>query len=773
MQALLPEQIVAAETTRLRLDLSGCVQGVGFRPYVFRLANAERLHGFVRNTAQGVTVEVEGTIEAVNRFVARLDNEMPPQARVFERRAKILAPRRDGGSFIVSPSSSADAPSALVMPDLATCSACLGEMLDPADRRFGYAFTTCMHCGPRYSIVHALPYDRERTAMRDFPMCARCLAEYRDPVSRRFHAETVACPDCGPQPALWCADGRELAAHADSIRLAAAALREGRIVAVKGLGGYQLLADASNADAVRGLRERKQRPSKPFATMFPTLAMVERAAHVSAAESLLLLSPQAPIVILRARQGGIPLAAGIAPGNPSIGVMLPCTPLHHLLLMELAFPVVATSGNARDEPIATSNCEALDRLGGIADMFLVHDRPILHAVDDSVVRVIAGREVVLRRARGYAPMPFAWRHVTQPVLALGGQQKNAVATGFGGRIFLGPHIGDLASPLARDACERAARELPALHALQPVSVACDAHPDYASSRLAERSGLPVVRVPHHLAHVVACMVDNEIEAPVLGVAWDGSGYGGDGTVWGGEFLGVRATRYRRYAHLFPFRLPGGEAAVREPRRAALGVLHAIFGASCMDMSGLAPIAAFTRQERSVLAGMLSRGVNAPLASSAGRLFDAAAAILDLFQVASFEGEAAMAVEFAADRAPAPAALPAPALIEHEQHLVLDWRPTFAAMVEQQQTGVAAESLAAGLHAALADSIVCVAQHAGISRVLLTGGCFQNTRLTACALERLRHAGFEPYSHHRIPPNDGGLAAGQIAFAARPLLQETR
>jgi hydrogenase maturation protein HypF len=451
--------------------------------------------------------------------------------------------------------------------------------------------------------------------------------------------------------------------------------------------------------------------------------------------------------------------------------MLPYTPLHHLLLRDLNFPIVATSGNLGDEPIVADETEALDRLGGIADCFLVHDRPIRRPVDDSVVHVMAGQSVILRRARGYAPMPVLYAAVTGSVLALGGQQKNTVAAGFAGQLFLGPHIGDLGTARSREVFARQASELPALHGINPQVVACDTHPDYHSSSVAMGSGLPVTRVPHHLAHVLACMVDNGLDGPVLGVAWDGTGDGRDGTIWGGEFLTVDAERFRRIAHLRPFRLPGGDAAVREPRRAALGLLHEIYGADALTNTELCPVAAFTAHERGVLATMLQRGVNAPFTSSAGRLFDAVAAILGLCQHNRFEGEAAMAVEFAASRARETAALPAFVIRESDGPLVLDWLPPLLALIQERQRGAPPDLLAAALHDAMGAAIVDVARRVGRRRVVLTGGCFQNARLTERTVDLLCAAGFAPYFHHRIPPNDGGLAAGQAVFAARPLIEE--
>lgn len=750
---------------RVRLDVTGAVQGVGFRPFVWRLASTEGLGGFVRNTGDGVAIEIEGDGKAIGRFLRRLEAEMPPHAAIGARRAAPVAPSGER-DFVVQPSTRESMGAGVVMADLATCADCLREIMDPGDRRYRYPFTSCVNCGPRYSVIEALPYDRARTTMRHFPMCAACRAEYEDPACRRFRAEPIACPECGPALELWDHAGRVIAARTAALEAAAEAVRRGMILALKGLGGFQLLADAANEDAVRRLRAGKGRPRKPFALMFPSLAAIEKVARVGEAERLLLTSPEAPIVLLSVRPGAeAALAPSVAPGNSCVGAMLPYTPLHHLLFKALGFAVVASSGNRGDEPIVADEGEVRERLGGIADFLLVHDRPIRNAVDDSVVRVMGGREVVLRRARGYAPLPIACASVSAPVLALGGQQKSAVATGHGGQLFLGPHIGELSSSGTRAAFARQAADLPRLHLITPARVAADLHPDYHSTRMADSFGLPVARVPHHLAHVLGGMIDNELTGPVLGVAWDGTGYGGDGTIWGGEFLAVDDESFRRAASLLPFRLPGGEAAVREPRRSALGALHAIFGDDAPAMN------AFTSAERAVLATMLRRGVHAPLTSSAGRLFDAVASLLDLRQVASFEGEAAMAVEFAAGRADRVEPLPAAAICEEAGLLVVDWRPMVAGLVEARARGSMPEALAAGVHEGLAAAIVAVAKRVGRERVVLSGGCFQNALLTELTIERLRKAGFVPFWHRRIPPNDGGLAAGQALFAARPLIEE--
>jgi hydrogenase maturation protein HypF len=765
-----PMTIQSEPRRRLRLDVTGAVQGVGFRPFVHRLAVSEGLSGFVHNTGEGACLEVEGPLLALDRFLSRLDAEITPPARIFERQVRRLAACGDQ-DFVITPSTRTGERSAVVLPDLATCPECVKEIFDPNNRRYLYPFTTCVHCGPRYSIIEAVPYDRSRTTMQCFAMCTGCLAEYEDPGSRRFHTETNACPQCGPQLAMWNAVGDVLATGDQAIREAADALRQGQIIALKGLGGFQLLVDARNDIAVRRLRDQKRRPAKPFAIMVPTLADALQVAAISVQEEQLLRSAAAPIVLLRLRLGPKLIAANVAPANPLIGVMLPYTPLHHLLMAELDCPIVATSGNRGDEPITTDEGAALESLAGLADLFLVHDRPILRPVDDSVVRVIARRETVLRRARGYAPLPLANHFGTKSGLALGGQQKNTVAIAAGKQIILGPHIGDLGGTETRAAFARTVAELTALYHVRSELVASDEHPDYYSTRYADGLGPRVEHVPHHLAHVLAGMVDNGLDGPVLGIAWDGTGYGRDGTIWGGEFLAVDGAGYHRAAHLMPFHLPGGEIAAREPRRAALGALYAIFGEAAFAMTDLCPIAGLEPAERRVYATMLARGVNSPLTSSVGRLFDAVAAILGLRQKVSFEGEAAMAVEFAAERVVNASRLASAAISNENDTLVIDWRPVLATMVRASREGVPLENQAAAFHEALTEAIVAVATRIGTKRVLLTGGCFQNARLTELAIGRLRAAGFKPYWHQCVPPNDGGLAVGQAAFLTRPLIEE--
>ncbi len=754
---------------RLRVTIRGAVQGVGYRPFVYRLATEMGLAGWVSNTTQGVFIEVEGPLAALRTFLRRVRRERPPRAAVHSLDAVYL----DAVGFVgfqIRESTAEGARTVAVLPDIATCPDCLRELFDPADRRYRYPFINCTNCGPRFTIIEALPYDRPNTTMHGFTMYPACRAEYDDPLDRRFHAQPIACPACGPHLALWDGRGRVLAAREAALQEAAEALRRGAIVALKGLGGFQLLVDARREEAVARLRRRKRREEKPFALLYPSLQAVRRDCLVSGEEAALLASPEAPIVLLR-RRAGASVAAAVAPGNPSLGVMLPYTPLHHLLTSELGFPVVATSGNLAEEPIVTDEREALDRLGGIADLFLVHDRPIARHVDDSVARVVAGRPLLLRRARGYAPLPVTLHGPAAgdgPLLAVGGHLKNTVALAVGAQVFISQHIGTLETAPAYEAFVRVIDDFARLYQAPPRVVACDAHPDYLSTQHAERSGLPLLRVQHHHAHVLACMAEHELEGPVLGVAWDGSGDGMDGTVWGGEFLRVTAGGFHRVASLRRFPLPGGEQAVREPRRTAVGLLHAVFGDAALEMVHLAPVAAFSETERRVLRQMLVRGVNSPPCSSVGRLFDAVAAILGIRQRCSFEGQAAMELEFLLEGVATDEAYPLP-VIESEdvggrRLLLLDWEPMVRSVLDDGRAGAPPGLISARFHNALAEATLTVARRVGEERVVLTGGCFQNAYLTERAVRRLRGEGFRPYWHQRIPPNDGGLSLGQVVAA---------
>jgi hydrogenase maturation protein HypF len=741
------------------VTICGAVQGVGFRPFVYRLATELNLAGWVKNSTLGVVVEVEGRRGDVDKFLHRLQLEKPDRSFIQSCETTLLDPVGLTG-FKIHESDPAGTKSAIILPDIAVCDACTQEIFDPGNRRYRYPFANCTHCGPRFSIIESLPYDRANTSMRRFTMCAACQSEYDDPRDRRFHAQPNACPQCGPHVELWDACGVCVETHDRAIQAAAAAIREGSVVAVKGLGGFHLLVDAQCEAAVTRLRARKHREEKPLALMFPSLDAARAACEISRLEERLLLSPESPIVLLRRATSFCQVSGAVAPGNPYLGVLLPYTPLHHLLMRELNTPVVATSGNISDEPICIDEHEALRRLSGIADFFLVHNRPIVRHVDDSITRVMMGREMVTRRARGFAPLPVMLKNRVAPTLAVGAHLKNTVAFALENLVFISQHIGDLETEAAHSAFRKAAADLPGLYGAKPGVIAADAHPDYLSTRFAIESSLPVARVQHHYAHVLSCMAENELEPPVLGVSWDGTGYGSDGTIWGGEFLRVDGKTFERVTHLRRFPLPGGDTAVREPRRSALGVLFEIFGEEIFEMKHVASIAAFTSQERSMLKGALRGKVNTPMTSSVGRLFDAVASLLNLRQIVRFEGQAAMDLEFAADVA---AQVKSYILRVGD---VVDWEPMIREMLAEIAENTPASIIAARFHVTLAEMIVAVARRASEKCVVLSGGCFQNRPLTEFTVERLRASGFRPYWHQRVPPNDGGIALGQILAAAR-------
>lgn len=753
---------------RLRLELSGVVQGVGFRPHAQRLAAELGIAGFAANTADGLVVEVEGDHARVQAFRARIVTDAPAPARVRAVRETALPPTGEA-AFAIRPSLSAGAAALAVPPDLATCDACLREMLDPADRRFRYPFVSCAQCGPRWSLLEGLPFDRERTTMRGFPLCEACAAEYHDATDRRAHAQTLCCPACGPQLALWDAAGGVLAVRDDALLRAAAAIRAGAVVAIKGVGGFQLVVDARDPAAVGRLRARKRRPHKPFAVLCASLDEARRLCTVRPPEAEWLAAPAAPIVLCERRDDAA-VVSEVAPGNPWLGIMLPASGLHHLLARAVGGPVVATSGNRSGEPLCIDEHEARERLAGIADLFLVHDRPIARAVDDSVLRIVLGRELVLRNARGLAPTPVG-AGSQAAVLAVGGHLKSAVAVQVDDNGLLGQHLGDLDTLEARGGFARAVDDVRRLFGA-PALVVHDLHPDYHASRFAAAQPVPRVPVQHHLAHVLACLRDNGWQGPALGVAWDGTGLGDDGTLWGGEFLRVTEGGWSRLAHLRTFALPGGEAAIRTPRWAALGLLHELYGLRDARQIALRCLGVGADEVDRRLA-MLERGTACPRTSSAGRLFDAAAALLGLAAATSFEGQAAMQVEFAAGRACGPAdAYPFEVVAPDDGPWVVDWGEAVEALLADVEAGTPVSAIAARFHATLAEAIASIAVRVGEPTVALSGGCFQNRVLTERTVVRLRAHGLHPLWHRRVPPNDGGLALGQLEAVSRGFVGRT-
>ncbi len=754
---------------RRAITISGIVQGVGFRPHIYRLASRLGIHGFIGNTGGGIVIEVEGQPEALDRFLAELTTQPPPLARIDELRWS-SQPTRGDTAFRIEPSALDESGPVFISPDVATCADCVAELFDPRDRRYRYPFLNCTNCGPRLTIVTGAPYDRERTSMVGFAMCPACRAEYEDPTNRRFHAQPTACPACGPQLVYLDDRGRPSEA-VDPIAAAAAALRQGKIGAIKGLGGYHLSCLAMDEEAVSELRRRKHRDEKPFAIMVEDIAAAHAICEVSSEEEVLLLSPRRPIVLLR-RQADVCLALGIAPRNPWLGLMLPYTPLHHLLLRELdRTPLVMTSGNRSDEPIAYEDQDARDRLAGIADFFLVHDRPIHLRCDDSVTRIVAGVELPIRRSRGDAPRPISLpMECRQPTLALGGQLKTTFAMGRGHHAFLSHHIGDLDHYAAYRAYAEAIDHYERLFGLRPETLVHDLHADYQSTRYArEHAGTRLtVAVQHHHAHMASCMAEHGLDEPVIGVTFDGSGFGTDGVIWGGEFLTGDYRAFRRSAHLRPVAMPGGEQAIREPWRMAAAHL-ADAGQNLAILSER-----ISSQSLSLVERMIAAGFNAPLTTSAGRLFDAVAALAGVRHRVSYEGQAAMELEWLAWEVAPDEVYPFEVLRTSKKDpsadpLVIDMRPMIVEVADEVRGGVAPPRIARRFHSTIVAVIaqVCgrLRAETGLDAVVLSGGVFLNALLTAEAEARLVGDGFRVYRHRRVPPNDGGLSLGQLAVAA--------
>ena len=761
-----------AAESRWAITVRGVVQGVGFRPFVYNTARALGLSGWVKNESGTVRIEVQGPMASLDQFLIALQGRHPPQARIDQVEV-VHKPRRDAAprEFRIRRSAKRGAPRPAIPADLATCAECLQEIRTPGERRHQYPFTNCTNCGPRWSIIERLPYDRPRTSMAGFVLCPACRTQYEDPADRRFHAQPIACPECGPQLTWLDASGVRAAAGAEALQRTVEAIRAGRVVALQGLGGFQLICDATNRRAVSALRHRKHRPDRPFAVMLASLDEVRARCEVSAEEAAALQSPQAPILLLRRRMSppSDDVAPEVAPGNPYLGVMLPYSPLHHLLMAAVERPVVCTSGNLSDEPMAIETEDALERLGGIAESFLVHNRPIVRPVDDSVARLGPEGLQLIRRARGYAPLAIDVGVSGPVVLAVGGHLKNTVALSLGSQVVVSPHVGDLDGVLSLEVHRRAIADLVRFFRVTPQVVACDLHPDYASTRHAEavaaQWGAPLARVQHHEAHVAACMAEHRLTGPVLGLAWDGTGFGPDGTVWGGEAIECNGTAFRRLAHLRQFALPGGDRAVRQPRRSALGVLYELLGPEAQGHAAVW----FRPGEKKYLFQTLGRLRLSPRTSSMGRLFDAVAAVCGLSTVVSFEGQAAMALEFAADRDgteayPLPLSAgdgPAP-----DQAAVGDWGPMVRCILADLAAGEPVARISTRFHNALADWAVAVARLWGGSQVVLSGGCFQNALLTEWTRSRLLDAGFRVFLHRQVPPGDGGISLGQVYHVFR-------
>jgi len=803
---------------RLRMLVSGIVQGVGFRPFVFRLARDNGLSGWVRNTPAGVEIEIQGAPRALAAFEEALSAQAPPLAIITSLTTEEIPVAEESDFSILS--SGTGAAAVQIAPDSALCADCLNELFDPGDRRYRYPFITCTNCGPRYSIITAIPYDRPNTTMAGFPLCPECLAEYHDPNDRRFHAQPVACPACGPQvrlvttslspsPALLLRGreldpspqrgevGREEDAEGEAgdaaILRAIDLLKAGNILAVKGIGGYHLAVDACNPEAVKRLRERKKRDEKPFAVMAPDLDTARELVLLDDLEERLLTGPESPIVIVR-KAPGCPVSPLVAPNNGWLGLMLPYAPLHHLLLRENFTALVMTSANISDEPICFTDTDVQERLAGIADYFLVHNRPIHIREDDSVMRAFQGKPLFYRRARGYAPRAVRLPFPVPPLLAVGAELKGAVCLATGEQAFLSQHIGDLQNSSTCDSFRHTIHHLATILEITPTAVARDLHPDYLSSLHAAESGLPAVTVQHHHAHQAACMAENSLDGEVIGVIFDGTGLGDDGTIWGGEFLAGGYDGYRRAGHFRPLPLPGGDAAVREPWRMALAYLHQALGEQAFSLDHPV-VRRLAEADKALFAAMLNRGINSPLTSSCGRLFDAVAALLNIRHIVSYDGQATIELEALAETSeddgvypfvvrtipyPHPSPLPegegtesAPPFTGRDGAGVgfeLDFSAMIVALLDDLSAHVPAAVIARRFHSTVAaatiEACVRIGAASGLHRVVLSGGVFQNRLLSEMVYTGLALGGVQVFTHRLVPPNDGGIALGQAAIAGR-------
>ena len=748
--------------TAVHIQITGIVQGVGFRPFVYNLAGRYGLKGWVSNNASGVDIAVEGSQTAITDFLAALRRQPPPLA-VIDTILVTSCQLYGYPGFHIKESVAGKAKTALISPDVATCSRCQEELLNPADRRYRYPFINCTDCGPRFTITKDIPYDRPATTMRNFTMCPDCQAEYDNPANRRFHAQPNACPVCGPAYQLLDKEGQMVdSQEQDVFVLARQQIAVGRILAIKGIGGYHLAVNAFDQSAVARLRARKVREDKPFAVMAGSLAAGKSQCLVSAAEEQLLTSAARPIVLLN-KGTSYSLAKSIAPGNPCVGLMLPYTPAHSLLLSPTDIWVM-TSGNLSDEPIAYQDNDAISRLTTIADYFLVHSRDIYCRADDSVVRVVANKPYFLRRSRGYVPAPINLAHELPPVLAVGGELKNTFCLTRGKQAFLSAHVGDLENMPTYQSYVEAIDHMQKLLAVKPVVVACDLHPEYLSTKYARTLGLPSIAVQHHHAHIAAVMAEHHITRPVIGLAFDGTGYGPDGTLWGGEFLVADLREYQRAGHLSYLPLPGGAQAVRQPWRIAICLLKELYGKEFINQA--IPLVQKLPVGWELVVAAAEKKINTPLSSGAGRLFDAAAALLGIRQSINYEGQAAIELELAAQGAVG-------RVLPYEIKAVdgkweLDFKPVFAALCQVLQQGGVVGQLAADFHTTLAaatcDMTLKISKATGIRDIALSGGVFQNVTLLSQVIRMLAQQKLSLYLHHQTPPNDGGLALGQAVIA---------
>ena len=757
-------------TVRRQIEVGGIVQGVGFRPYVYRLAIERHLAGNISNTPSGVTIEVEGPLEAVDQFVEQLPASAPPLARITSLQVRELSCVGDRAFQIVATRRGEQA-STLISSDVATCPDCLRELFDPGDRRYRYPFINCTNCGPRFTIIRDIPYDRPHTSMAVFPMCWRCQTEYGDPMNRRFHAQPNACWDCGPQVELWDKHG-EVVHSKDPIADAAAGLQAGLIVAVKGLGGFHLAADATCSAAVALLRQRKRRVEKPFAIMVPSLETAEKLCEVDDEARRVLQVPQRPIMLLRRRRPN-PVCEEVAPKICQLGIFLPYTPIHHLLLATGDFEaLVMTSGNLSEEPIAIDNREAAYRLSGLADLFLVHNREILLRCDDSVVRVFGHETCQLRRSRGYVPTPVFLAEEVPSILAVGGELKNTICVTRGKHAFLSQHIGDLENLESYHFFEEAVEHLGRVLEIQPQAIAYDLHPDYFSTKWAlTQTKLPRFGVQHHHAHIASCMAENQLEGKVIGFALDGTGYGTDARIWGGEVLVADYLDFERAAHLEYVSLPGGAEAIREPWRMAVSYLAHHFGREFLGLE-IPFVKKLNIMRTELMIRMMERGVQSPLSSSCGRLFDAVAAMIGIRDRVTYEAQAAIELEAAMDHRRGYRAYPF-ALKPDKTGWIIGTRPLFEAVLDDLRRNESPGAISQRFHKGLAETLVRVAdlirEKTSLTRICLSGGTLNNVYLRCRLKDKLEMIGFKVFTHREVPAGDGGLSLGQALIAAHRLM----
>ena len=753
----------------VKIGVRGVVQGVGFRPFIYRLAQEHNLKGWVRNTSGNVEIEVEGDKETLDNFLSDLEAKTPPMARI-EKVETAFYPLKGYTGFEICQSLSQEGKYQLVSPDIATCEDCKREIFSPTDRRFRYPFTNCTNCGPRFTIIEDIPYDRPKTTMRKFEMCPECQQEYDNPLDRRFHAQPNACPECGPSLEIVDSNGNPIECN-DAIKAASALLKAGKILALRGLGGFHLACDATNEKAINLLRTRKRRFSKPLAVMAGTLEDIEKHCLVSPEERKLLQSPQCPIVLLRWKHSSSNISPAVAPNLRYLGIMLPYTPLHHILLRETGFPLVMTSGNLSEEPIAKDNDEALRRLRGIADYFLLHNRDIFARYDDSVY-IVDGVPQAIRRARSYAPYPIFLPFRSKLILACGAELKNTFCLTKGEHAFLSQHIGDMENEETLEHFENTIELYKKLFRVKPEIVAYDMHPEYLSTKYAlqagSEEGLTLIPVQHHHAHIISCLVENKFEGPVIGVAFDGTGYGTDGTIWGGEFLLADWRSFQRLGHLEYVPLLGGEAAIKKPYRMALSYLYTLLGED-FSLEGL-PLSKLKPAEVELIKQQLKRRINCPLTSSGGRLFDAVSALLGVRGEIDYEAQAAIELEMlASDETDKSEWKSYPfSIVEHHGMRVVKLEELFSKIVQDVKNQVPIPIISLKFHRTMAQIIaeMCktIAKESGVNKVALSGGVFQNRLLLKLATAALQREGFIVLTHHLVPCNDGGISLGQAVIA---------